>query len=202
MRKKILKCYPFKRLEKPVELVETFGGYVGRLGDDPEKPHEGTDYVWKNEIGVFAPFEVFSTHDGIAFQGESDSWGNFVKIYKDVGKHIISTIYAHLNDIPSEIPILPKDRTERKRTKGLSVKAGEFLGAAWTSGWTNECPQLHFELQIKEIGKDKKEGKWQKVDPYGIDKKIDCGEYPQPGQSLSGLKHFWISSNPPFADEV
>jgi len=202
MAMKILKCYPFGCLNPPVELVETFGGYVGRLGDDPKKPHKGSDYVWKNQIGVFAPFEVFSTHNGMAFQGESNSWGNFVKVYKDIGKHIIATTYAHLKDIPKNIPVLPKDKKQRKKAKGLIVRPGDFLGTAWTSGWANACPQLHFELHIKEIGRDGKEGEWQKVDPYGIEKKIDCGEYPQPGELLRGCKHYWTSYKPPFADQV
>lgn len=201
-RMKILKCYPFERSALMVELVETFGGYTGTLGDDPTKVHRGTDYIWKNEIGVFAPFKVFSAHDGIAFQGKSNSWGNFVKVYKDIGKHIISTIYAHLRDIPGNIPILPETKKERKNRKGLKIKPDEFLGNAWTSGWTNGIPQLHFELQIKEIGSKGEEGKWQKFDPYGIKKKIDCKEYPQPGQSLSGLEHYWTSDNPRFANEV
>ena len=89
-RLRVLKCYPFRKQQ--VLLVETFGGYVGTLGDDPGQKHEGTDFVCKNELGVFAPFKVFSAHDGIAFQGESDSWGNFVNLYKDVGKHIILKI--------------------------------------------------------------------------------------------------------------
>lgn len=199
---KILKSYPFERLSPSVELVETFGGYVGRLGDDPKKPHRGSDYVWKNQLGVFAPFEVFSAHDGTAFQGVSNSWGNFVRIYKDVGKHIIATVYAHLKDIPKDIPILPKTKTERRKRKGLTVRAGEFLGTAWTSGWTNECPQLHFELHIKKIEKNGEEGEWQKVDPYGVEKRIDCGEYSQPGQSLKEFKHYWTSNRPPFANEV
>lgn len=197
---KILRCYPFKN--RLVKIAETYGGYVGNLGDDPEKPHQGTDYVWKNELGVFAPFEVFSTHEGVAFKGESNSWGNFVKIYTLVEKEKVATVYAHLKDIPKNIPTLFKGKKIRKKKEGLMVKPGDFLGVAWKSGWAKGCPQLHFELHLTEVDKETKEEKLKKLDPYGIYEKIDCKKYPQPGESLEGLEHFWTTDSPPFADEV
>ena len=193
---KILECYPFKKLSPRVELIETFGGYVGNLGDDTDKEHKGTDYVWRNELGVFALFEVFSAHDGMAFKGKSDTWGNFVKIYTKIEENKIETIYSHLKDIPKEIPTLFKGKKRRKKKKGLVVKPGDFLGVAWTSGKANGCPQLHFELHLTE------KGKFKKLDPYGIYEKIDCGKYPQPGELLEGLNHFFITNDPPFADEI
>ncbi len=194
-RIKILKCYPFGLLNPLVLLIEGFKEYVGILGDKPGEPHGGIDYARKQGED-FISFEVFSMHDGYVFRGRSDSWGNFVKICKEIGDYRFETVYAHLKNIPKAFPILPK--AGESKNKGMVIPAGRFLGRAGTSGDTKTNIQLHFELQIKNL----KTKKRQKVDPYGVYNSYTSGKYPQPGQSLSGLKHFWTTDSPHFADKL
>ncbi len=194
--KKLLKCYPFARLNPEVELVEGFLAYDGVLGDEKSKTHKGIDYARFNEEGGCIGFDVFSAHDGEVFQGTSKrGWGRFVLISKAVGKKKFRTVYAHLGNIDKEIPFLPKEGEKRK--SGFVISEARFLGKAGITGWTKRKVQLHFELQQKN-----KDGEWKKVDPYGIYARASSRKYPQPGWSLGKIKHYWATDRPSFADEV
>jgi len=192
MAEKILKCYPFALLDPPIRLVEGFKSYNGVLDDEAGKEHKGIDYVRIDEKGKYLTFDVFSTHDGNIFQGKSETWGNFVKVCKEIGKHRFETIYAHLEDIPKEFPILSKPG--ESKNKGMIISEKKFLGRAGTSGDSKGFIQLHFELQIKNL----KTGERRKVDPYGINDTYLSGRYPQPGEPLKRCKHYWISKEPLF----
>lgn len=193
---KFLKCYPFKMVSPVVRLVEGFKAYDGVLDDELGKKHGGIDYVRVDEKGNFMSFEVFSAHSGNVFQGKSESWGNFVKVCQEIKNYRLETIYAHLEDIPKEFPLLFK--AGEAKNKGMIISGGRFLGRAGISGDTKGFIQLHFELQIKNL----KTGKRKKIDPYGVNDTYLSGKYPQPGESLRRCKHYWTSNNPPFADEV
>ena len=200
---KIFKCWPFKLLTPPVQLVEGFEAYDGVLKDPAGTPHKGIDYVrWRD--GSFISFEVFSMHEGEAFQGVSKTWGRFVVVRRKLSKNLrYDTIYAHLDHrTPSNIPILPgRPRHHKwpenytKRPRGRRIKAGTYLGWAGITGKTNRIVQLHLELHKIAI----QTGERQKLDPYGLYARASSGKYPQPGSSLRGLRHFWISDSPPFA---
>ncbi len=194
--KKILKCYPFIKEDPPVVLVEGFEAYDGVIGDQPGAPHKGIDFVRQNKKGKYISFDVFSCHDGETFQGLSKSWGKFVSIRKRASKNKrMDTIYTHFKKVNSEIPFFSKDKEKKK---GLEIKTGEYLGKAGTTGKTNRIIQLHFELLEKNL----KKKQLTKIDPYGIYKKASSGEYPQPGESLKGLRHYWAMDNPPFAKKT
>lgn len=187
--KKILKCYPFIKEDPPVVLVEGFEAYDGVIGDQPNTPHKGIDFVRQNKKGRYVSFDIFSTQDGEAFQGLSKSWGKFVSI----SKVTMTTIYAHLREVNSKIPFFKR----QKKKNGLKIKAGYYLGKAGITGKTNRIIQLHFELLEKNL----KKKQINKIDPYGIYKKASSGKYPQPGENLKGLKHYWAKDNPPFVEK-
>lgn len=196
---KILKCYPFKLVSPVIGLVEGFKEYDGVLGDKPGESHKGIDYARIDDKGRCLSFEVFNTHDGEVFQGQSKSWGKFVIIYKLVGKYKrFATVYAHFRDIDDKIPLLPKKGTRATNTFTIGKGVICALGKAGITGWTKRKIQLHFELHVKNL----KTNKWEKLDPYGVNDTYISGEYPQPGQSLRGRKHYWTSNKPPFADEA
>lgn len=195
--KKFLKCYPFALLNPAVKLVEGFAAYSGVLGDKPGDPHKGIDYARRDKSGRFISFDVFSAHDGEVFQGISKKgWGRFVVIYTETGKQMFRTVYAHLRKINNEIPFHPEK--DEPRTKGVVISEGRFLGKTGISGWTKRKIQLHFELQVR----NQKTKKWEKLDPYGINAKVSSGKYPQSDESLKGLKHYWVSNDPPLADGI
>jgi murein DD-endopeptidase MepM/ murein hydrolase activator NlpD len=190
---KLLKCYPFIEQEPAVRLVEGFKAYDGVLGDEKGGTHKGIDYARQDSQGRFVSFEVFSTHDGEAFQDLSKSWGKFVIIYKQIKKEKFATVYAHLRQVSKNVPNLPK--TKKQKLKGLKVKEGQLLGRAGTTGWTKRKIQLHFELLKKDLAKKE----WQKLDPYGVYDVASSKKYPQPSQSLKGLDHYWVTNNPLFS---
>jgi hypothetical protein len=189
--KKFLEKYPF--LDSRVKLVEGFSVYDGVIGDVPGKTHKGIDYVLVVD-GSYSPFAVTSMHDGMAFHGTSETWGEFVVIYKTLGHKRYNTIYAHLNKVNPNIPpqFLEKDGERVLNEDDFTIMAGEFLGTAGITGSTNGIIQLHIELHEKDL----RTGLSQKLDPYGINDRASSGRYPQPGQSLSGLKHCWIHDQP------
>lgn len=190
--KKILKCYPFK--DVAVELIEGFEAYDGNIGDEPGKPHKGIDYVLRKG-DKFVGFEVFCMHDGEALQGVSKSWGNYVIVHSKASRgKIVATVYAHLRIIHQALPQMP-EKGSKIKPKGLKIKAGTSLGKAGITGWTNRIVQLHLEL----LEKDLKTGITIKFDPYGLNARFSSGRYPQPNHTLQGLKHFWVSNNPPLA---
>lgn len=186
---KILECYPFKLTDPTVELIEGFSEYDGNLKDKPGDLHNGIDYV-RRKGDKFVSFEVYSCHDGETHQGLSKTWGKFVTIKKMISKNLrYYTIYAHLSKVNPNIPLLPENK-DRERPKGLKVRSGFLLGRSGITGRTNRLIQLHFELH--KIKGDKRE----KIDPYGLNLRFSSGKYPQPGQSLSKLSHYWTSNNP------
>jgi len=206
---KILEIYPFVYYpENPIEIVEGFSSYVGNLGDTPGDPHKGIDYVRKSSPGRFLDFMVFAAHSGWAVWGKEESFGNFVMIWDKIEKiFFYLTVYAHLDTISSTLIKdlrIPKFKPQKRNFwpegpfEGSWIPTGIYLGTSGTTGWTNNIPQLHFELhEFKMVSE-----KWvrRKIDPYGIYDDINSGKYPQPNQSLSSCpNHFWTSDNPPFA---
>lgn len=189
-----LSNYPFS--DPAVQLVEGFASYDGVLGDTPGAPHKGIDYILQME-GVPIPFTVHAMHDGVAFHGTSDSWGTFVVIHApSKGGTRSSSIYAHLASV--DPPIAPQfveqHGQRRPNTAGTLIRAGQLLGRAGTTGWTNNIVQLHIEIHVKSMT-----GDFVKVDPYGINDTASSGRYPQPGWSLKHLPHLWTTNLPPLA---
>jgi len=191
---KILHCYPFS--DKRVRLVEGFASYDGVIGDEPGAPHKGIDFVLQID-GSCQIFDVHAAHDGIAFRGYSESWGSFVTIHATVGRNRYTTIYAHLADIDSSIApqVVEQGGTKIRNEQGTEVFASQRLGAAGASGLTHGIEQLHFELHEKDLAADTS----RKLDPYGLYDRASSERYPQPGYSLAGLDHCWLSDHPSFA---
>lgn len=187
----LLVCYPFA--DQRVRLVEGFTVYDGVLKDEPGAPHKGIDYAIR-EGETFLPFDVFAMHDGVAIQGVSQSWGNFVALYASPlgdGRQL-KTIYAHLDEIDPAMPFFGEDGLI---LDGIAVKVGNKIGRTGISGSTNDIPQLHLELHEKDLEAQTP----TKRDPYGVYDRASSKRYPQPGSSLQGLDHAWTSDTPPYA---
>lgn len=187
---KVLINYPFEKLEPPVILVEGLGGYDGTIGDEPGGEHKGIDYVRKID-GEYVSFDVFTTNDGEAFWGISEKGlGHFVNLRKVVGDKRIETIYVHLEPgtINQKIPQMPTDGSP---IQFAHLEAGEIVGKAGNTGNTGKYKiiQLHFEMQRKDLATNER----KVIDPYGVYDKVSSGKYPQPGQSLNGLDHYFTS---------
>lgn len=186
----LLACYPFA--DTRVQLVEGFAAYDGVLKDEPGTPHKGIDYVVRRGE-AFLPFNVYAMHDGVALQGVSATWGNFVAIYASPlgdGRQL-KTIYAHLDGINPDMPSFAKDGSA---LDGMRIPMGTMLGRAGVSGSTNGIPQLHLELHEKDL-----QQVTTKRDPYGVYDRASSGRYPQPGKPLHGLDHAWVSDTPSYA---
>lgn len=161
----VLSHYPFA--DTRVCLVEGFSQYDSVLKDTPGDPHRGIDYVLMKGVdpvprdirtihdllrkgSVCVPFDVHAMHDGIAYQGVSTSWGNFVLMYLPsiVAGTKYRTVYAHLDDIPVEIPQhdVMRDGKSILNPVRYEMSAGRRIGRAGTSGMTNGIIQLHIEL--------------------------------------------------------
>lgn len=168
--------------------------YDGVLGDTPGTPHKGMDYVLREEDGSYRTFDVYTMHDGMAFQGVSESWGGFVALYKTMGEKRYATIYAHLSMIDESIPpyYLEENDERIENEEGVVLLAGQKIGITGTTGWTNDIVQLHLELHEKDL----KTNITKKLDPYGLNDRASSGRYPQPGESLQGLEHGWIQNMP------
>ena len=110
--------------------------------------------------------------------------------FRDKNNNGFNTLYAHLDDISKNIPYYSKDFNN---DSGVSVSNGTYLGMASNTGNTKGINQLHFELQI--VGK----GYSYRLDPYGVYDRLSSGHYPDPGRSLTGLRHFWNKNFPDFA---
>ena len=190
-QQKILKNYPFEKLKPPVLLVEGYKEYDGVIGDEPGKLHQGIDYV-RRKGKEFLSFDVFSVHPGEAFQAVSESWGNLVNVRLKIGNVRFETIYIHLDKINPKIPFLPKDK--KAKIKFLKVGAGEWLGTAGRTGNTGGIIQLHLEMHQKDLKTEER----KIIDPYGVYARASSGRYPKPGESLSGLAHYFTSDNPKF----
>lgn len=191
---KLLACYPFA--DPRIKLVEGFSAYDGAIGDEPGKPHRGIDYVLYLD-GIFRSFDIYAMHDGIAFQGKSDSWGTFVLLHLERDGVRYRTVYGHLDTVDPDIaPQFIEQNGQRiVNTAGTPLQTGHWLGRAGMSGWTNHIIQLHLELHQKDLVTDHTE----KLDPYGVYDQASSGKYPQPGDSLRGLTHAWMTDEPPFA---
>jgi len=190
-KEKILQCYPFEKLNPPVVLVEGCKAYDGAIGDKPGKRHKGIDYIRKKGE-LFLSFDVFSSQDGKAFQGLSETWGKFVSVRQEINGIRLDTIYVHLDKVNPKIPVLPSKNVE---IEFMPIRAGEWLGIAGITGNTRGITQLHWEMHRKNL----KTGKRKVFDPYGVYKRTSSGKYPQPGESLKGLSHYFASDNPQFA---
>lgn len=195
---RILTNYPFEKLEPPVVLVEGLGGYDGTIGDEPGGEHKGVDYVRRVD-GKYVSFDVFAAHEGEAFWGISDKgWGYFVNLRKVVGDVRFETIYVHLDpeSINSKIPQLPIP-PNGVQIQFTHLESGEPIGRAGNTGNTgkNKIIQLHFEMQRKDLRTNER----TVIDPYGLYVKASSGKYPQPGESLEGLDHYFVSDEPDFA---
>ena len=83
---KIFKCWPFKLLTPPVQLVEGFEAYDGVLKDPAGTPHKGIDYVrWRD--GSFISFEVFSMHEGEEVRIEELKPGDLIFVRGSYGHY-------------------------------------------------------------------------------------------------------------------
>lgn len=190
-KQKILQNYPFEKLNPPVILVEGCKAYDGAIGDEPGKPHKGIDFVRKKGK-QYLSFDVFSSQDGKAFQGLSETWGKFVSVRQEINEIRLDTIYVHLDEVNPKIPVLPGKDVE---IEFVLIKAGEWLGTAGITGNTKGITQLHWEMHRKNL----KTGKRKVLDPYGVYDRASSGKYSQPGESLKGLSHYFASNNPKFA---
>ncbi len=188
---KLLERYPFS--DHRIQLIEGFATYDGALGDMPDTPHKGIDYIL-NLNSTYHSFDVYAMHPGTAFRGVSKSWGNFVIIHRAFEDRRYSTVYAHLETIDPAITPLPDEGEIDDGTKpaGTPLVTGHKLGVIGISGWTHGIPQLHLELHEKDL----KTNATQKLDPYGLNDRASSGKYPQPGKSLHALDHAWISDLP------
>lgn len=193
--KKFLQSYPFT--DPKILLVEGFSAYDGVLGDQIGAPHKGIDYTLKID-DTCIPFEVHAMHDGIAFQGKSASWGTFVIIHTGSAKGIrLSTIYAHLDSLAISIAsqYIEQDDQKIRNPQGTLIHAGQKIGRSGTTGWTNGINQLHVEVHLKNEATNET----VKLDPYGLNDQASSNRYPQPGSSLTGLDHMWLTDLPPMA---
>ena len=184
--------YPFPLMSPEVTIAEGFDSYDGNLGDLPGDLHWGIDYV-QNDNGKFLSFPVYSAHDGIAFQGFGRMWGSFVVIRKrDNFGRGFNTLYSHLENVPNTIPYMNSDFNS---SKGIPIEAGKFIGYAGKTGNTKGVNQLHLEFHLV----DQNNKTTFRADPYGVYKRLSSGLYPQPGDSLEELSHYWNSDFPSFA---
>ncbi|MBI4138032.1 MAG: M23 family metallopeptidase [Candidatus Wildermuthbacteria bacterium] len=191
----VLKNYPFPLLSPAVTIAEGFEAYDGTLHDTPGDFHWAIDYV-QTAGGAFLEFPVFSAHDGVVFQGEGNMWGKFV-VVKDRSKisQGYNTLYSHLDSIPTRIPFMQFDING---SNGVLLPAGSYIGQASTTGNAKGIPQLHFEFHTVDL----KTGATLRGDPYGVYQRLSSGFYPQPGDSLEGLLHYWETDNPFFAGSL
>jgi len=188
----VLENYPFTLMNPPVIIAEAFEAYDGYLGDKIGDYHWGIDYV-QFDGDKFLPFPVYSAHAGIAFQGNGKTWGKFVVIRKrdDLGKGY-NTLYSHLENVPKYIPYMDSDIDN---SKGVFIESMAYIGDAGVTGNVkNGINQLHFEFHRVDSNK-----KTLRLDPYGLYKRLSSDLYPQPGQSLQDIDHYWNSDLPEFA---
>lgn len=202
---KVLGAYPFEDLG--VRLVEGWI-YDGTIGDTPGKLHRAVDYVRRTKEGEFLPFAIYSMMEGEAYQNENitpdgGGWGKYVKVIRMVGpgKAMILT-FAHLDKVNDSIPLAVAGAIEPGPV--FPVQEGDFLGIAGTTGDTRgSAGNLEGQIQLHLIlwRVEKKGNDWVPlaVDPYGIESRLSSGKYPQPGQSLAGLNHYFLTDNPSFA---
>ncbi len=186
--------YPFSLVEPNIVVAEGFAAYDGYLGDTRGEYHKGIDYVRKRG-NSFLPFEVYTIHHGEAWRGEgSETWGEFVIVRRTLTPTLrYYTIYAHLEHVPKHIPLRPRE--PGVEVAGAPVRAGEYVGLAGNTGNTKGVPQLHLELHEENLA----EGTWLKLDPYGVYSTKSSRSYPDPGTSLEGLEHYWVSDTPRYA---
>ena len=184
--------YPFEELAPEIEVAEGFAAYEGYLGDTRGEYHKGIDYI-RRKGNAFLPFNVYTMHHGEAWQGKSETWGNFVIVRRTLTPTLrYYTVYAHLDGIPQRFPKISEELGVK--IPGIGVSAGKYIGFANTSGNTKGVAQLHIELHEENLAK----GTWLKLDPYGVYSTKSSHRYPDPGKSLEGLQHYWISNTPAF----
>ena len=184
--------YPFEALSPEIEIAEGFAAYDGYLGDTRGEYHKGIDYIRK-QGNAFLPFNVYSMHNGEAWRGSSETWGNFVIIRRTMTPTLrYYTIYAHLDGVPQRLQELSKEKGVE--IEGSPIKSGAYLGFANTSGNTRGVSQFHMEMHEQNLIT----GTWVKLDPYGIYSTKSSRRYPDPGDSLNELDHYWVSDRPKF----
>lgn len=215
---KILENYPFVWYrESPVQISEGFNHFIGALGNTPGAPHGGVDYTrrkedyaGKKDEAQYLTFQVSATHSGYAFSGEDkDGIGSFVMIFSNLfydeeteEKKRFCTVYGHLKENHARrFKRYDKNQEEmylfEPEIAGTFVKGGELIGYSGNSGKANGYIRLHFGLiQYRMV---KAQWKAEKVDPYGVYGDTANGDYPQPGDSLQHLCHYWREDNPALA---
>jgi len=143
--------------------------------------HEGIDYI-RGEVGsdssTWTSFDVHAAADGVAMEsvqpsvGENIGYGRFVIIRHnetdDQGRHYF-TLYAHLMDVESNIPVRPKRDTDFD--SWFPVRGGKKIGEAGDSG-IPKVIHLHFEVNRRGYAENR-------TDPYDIEMTrefyVSCG---------------------------
>ncbi len=182
---KILQCYPFK--DAGVKVAEGFAAYDGNLRTVPGEVHQGIDYALRKN-NEFASFEVFSMFEGDVRFGVSEKLGRFFVISVETGELRYDCVYAHLDHINEDLQKYAIIRGEMD----FVIPARYSLGWAGTAGSSRGVRHLHIEIHEKNL----KTGQRRKLDPYGVYGRLSGGGYRQPGESLAGLDHIWISDQP------
>lgn len=184
---RFLACYPFS--DPRVQLLESPYAF---FPVPPSFPYRGTDYV-RHQGEVYVSFGVYAAAPGTASTSYNSLWGNFITVQHEALGHRFDTVYAHLERIVGDLPFVPEDFRARH---GRPVRAGELIGIAGSTGQSTGIIKLHFKLF--SVGTDENDPRWHRhieIDPYGISY---LRRYPQPGESLEGLPHFFESDRPPF----
>lgn len=182
--RQILECYPFS--DASVRIAEGFITNSAATDGQPGLANKGIDYILKSGPR-FHSFPVYNMMEGEVHFGINDNWGKFVAVRRASGGYRYDVIYAHLKTINPKL-----QQTAYRAGVQAAVPAGFLLGESGATGDTKGFNRLHIELHRKNL----ETGIREKLDPYGVYDTISSGKYPQPGQSLAGLEHFWTEDNP------
>ena len=181
---------PFRDLD--INIVQ---GWIYTWNPDPNA-HKGIDYI-KGSIydpsSSWQSFNIFAAADGIAMHSSSLTYGKFVLIRhneKDNSGNNYFTLYAHLDSVVSGIPI--KDKYDTDYSSWKSVKRGEPIARAGTTGAPDRGIHLHFEVQRKAYAN-------YKTDPYDLYTTRDS--YPQV-EAGCGPNYLWTMDPPERADGI
>ena|GEM_PF-5948050 len=170
--------------------------YTAPIGPNPDDPyaHNGIDYI-KGEVdeAPWQSFDVVATTDGVAMQSSGGGYGTFVFIRHsetDANGHHYFTLYAHLDNVPSKIPI--KSRWDTTFSSWAQVERGEKIGTAGATGVTDSSwVHLHFEVLRGGYAQNK-------TDPYDI---YETRSYYPGGNTYTscGSRRLWTTDPPSLA---